>query len=57
VLGIGHKLYLRHPSRWKKIKPEWPERFAGMPIELSVDVHLLNSRMMSPEPFVRVGED
>ncbi|WP_286893682.1 Ger(x)C family spore germination C-terminal domain-containing protein [Thermobacillus sp.] len=57
VLGIGHKLYLRHPSRWKKIKPEWPERFVRMPIEISVKVDVMNSKMMNPGPFSRIGED
>jgi spore germination protein KC len=57
VLGIGHKIYLRHPSRWKKLKPEWPERYARMPIEVSVKVDLVNSKMMNPGPFSRIGED
>jgi len=57
VLGIGHKLYLRHPSRWKKLKPEWPERYARMPIEINVKVDIMNSKMMNPRPFSRIGED
>jgi spore germination protein KC len=57
VLGIGHKIYLRHPSRWRKWKPDWPERFARIPIEVTVDVHIQNSKMMSFSPFSRSGEE
>jgi len=57
VLGIGHKLYLRHPSRWQKIKKDWPETFARMPIEVNVEVHIVNSKMMSPSPFSKIGEE
>jgi spore germination protein KC len=57
ALGIGHKLYLRHPSRWKKIKPDWPERYAQIPADIRVKVTISNSKMMNPSPFVQVGED
>lgn len=57
ALGIGHRLYLRHPGPWKKIKPEWPEIFARMPIELDVKVYIRNSKMMKPEPFSRIGDN
>lgn len=57
VLGIGHKLYLRHPARWKNMKPDWPELYARMPIELDVKVHIRNSKMMNAGPFSRIGDN
>jgi|GEM_PF-6685725 len=57
ALGIGHKLYLRHSSRWKKIKPDWPERYARIPADIRVKVTITNSKIMNPSPFAQVGED
>ena len=57
AVGIGHKLYLRHPSRWKKIKPDWPERYARIPADIRVKVTITNSKIMNPSPFAQVGED
>lgn len=57
VLGIGHKIYLRHPYRWKKMKPDWPETYARIPIKVNVQVDIANSKMMNPGPFSRIGED
>jgi len=56
VLGIGHKIYVRDPSRWKKLKPDWPERYARLPIELEVRASVLNSKMMLPGPFSRIDD-
>ena len=57
ALGIGNRLYSRHPGLWRKIKSEWPEIYARMPIELDVKVYIRNSKMMKPGPFSRIGDN
>lgn len=57
VLGIGHKLYLRHPAQWKNMKPDWPELYARMPIDLDVRVYIRNSKMMNSTPYSRLGDN
>jgi spore germination protein KC len=51
ALGIGHKLFLQHPSQWKKIKPDWSERYSHISFDTKVKVRILNSKMMNPGPF------
>jgi spore germination protein KC len=57
ALGIGHKLFLRHPAQWKKIKPDWEERYAQIPVDIRVKVTNANSKMSSPTPVLQTGED
>lgn len=57
VLGIGHHVYLHHPSQWKTMKPDWPERYAQMSADIRVKITSINSKMMNASPFDQAGEN
>ncbi|MBW7455289.1 Ger(x)C family spore germination protein [Paenibacillus sepulcri] len=39
LLGIGNQINRHHPALWKKWKPDWPNRFAG--VTFTIDTHTL----------------
>jgi spore germination protein KC len=56
-LGIAHRLYLRHPSGWKKIKQEWDDLYPQVPVDIRVRIINGSSKMMNPTPFAKNGEE
>jgi spore germination protein KC len=54
ALGIGHQFYLHHPAKWKKIKEDWPDRFARLSVDFKVKVTNLDSKMTNPSPFAQI---
>jgi spore germination protein KC len=56
-IGIGHRLYQRHPSRWKSIRQEWDDIFPQVPVDIQVTVINESSKMMNPGPFAKTGEE
>ncbi len=40
VAGFGKRLSIKHPALWKRVKENWDERFAGIPVSISVKVDI-----------------
>jgi len=55
-IGIGHRLSLRHPSRWKMIRQEWDDMYPQIPVDIRVKINNESSKMMNPGPFDQTGE-
>ena len=36
--GLGVRAALLHPSQWRRVQAEWPQRFAGLPVRVEVQV-------------------
>lgn len=53
VLGIGLKLSREHPRIWKKLRGDWPDRFAGMDLNTHVRVKVLTTGGDIGQPFDR----
>lgn len=42
IFGFGEAIHRKNPVLWKKNKQDWTNQFAGIPIEVSVDVDIRN---------------
>ncbi len=51
ALGIGNKIYGKHPQLWKAWKPTWDDRFARTGFHFEVEVDMLNTGSKSGIPF------
>jgi spore germination protein KC len=56
AIGLGHRLSLRHPARWKQIRQEWDDIYPQIPVDIRVKINNESSKMMNPGPFVQTGE-
>lgn len=50
AIGLGNKVYTKNPSLWKKLKPDWNNRFARTEFNIDVKVKVLNSGTVIPKP-------
>lgn len=41
-VGLGVKAAMLHPARWQEIKKDWPEVFSQVPIELRVELKIVD---------------
>ncbi|WP_394236362.1 Ger(x)C family spore germination protein [Niallia oryzisoli] len=46
IFGLGNALNKRYPETWNKVKDEWPDKFADVPISLHVKVNITSSGLM-----------
>jgi len=46
IFGLGNALNKRYPNTWNRVKDEWPETFADVPISLQVKVNITSSGLM-----------
>lgn len=53
IFGIGLKLSREHPRIWKKLRGDWPGRFASMDLNTRVKVKVLSTGSDIGEPFDR----
>lgn len=51
VLGIGEHIYRTRKSKWKTLKPDWPEIFAKMDFEITVKARIQNAGSDVAKPF------
>lgn len=51
ALGIGNKLYRSSPSVWKRLKPDWDNRFAQSQFDIQIKLDILNTGMEAGTPF------
>ncbi|TVY02371.1 Ger(x)C family spore germination protein [Cohnella terricola] len=51
VIGIGDRLYRRNLQQWKRLEPNWDERFAQSRYDIRVNVQVLNTGMNVGTPF------
>ncbi|WP_243388038.1 Ger(x)C family spore germination protein [Bacillus kexueae] len=40
IFGFGDVIYRKHPKEWKKLKKNWDETFASMPIHVNADFRI-----------------
>ncbi|QQK75227.1 Ger(x)C family spore germination protein [Salicibibacter cibarius] len=43
IFGFGHVIYREHPDVWKQIEDDWDNHFVDLPVNLNVDVQLLQT--------------
>ncbi|AJY77801.1 hypothetical protein VN24_16730 [Paenibacillus beijingensis] len=43
VFGIGDRIFRKNPALWSRLKPEWEDRVARIPINISVKVNTYNN--------------
>ncbi|MFS0724317.1 Ger(x)C family spore germination protein [Paenibacillus sp. 1P07SE] len=51
AIGIANKIYARHPYKWKKLKPEWEQRFAELSVDYDIKVKISGTGMNTGKPF------
>ncbi|MBD2847586.1 Ger(x)C family spore germination protein [Paenibacillus sp. IB182496] len=50
-LGIGNRIYRRHPALWSKWEDDWERRFAEAEFEIAVHVDVLDTGLNIGFPF------
>jgi len=43
IFGFGEAIHRSNPKEWKKLKEHWDEEFAGMTVNVKVDVKLVHT--------------
>lgn len=52
ILGLGEKIYRKHPKYWAMVKDNWRDHFVNLPIEVEVDITLRRTGMfIEPIPY------
>lgn len=49
--GFGNALHRSHPHFWKKVKEDWDETFKDMPIDIKVDIKILQTGTIEESHF------
>jgi len=53
IFGIGLRMSREHPQVWRKLRSEWPDRFAKMGLDTHVKVKILTTGNDVGKPFDR----
>lgn len=53
VFGIGNRIYRKDPALWKRLKPDWEDRFASIPFTIEVKVNITNTGANLGEPVAK----
>ncbi|MBO1511251.1 Ger(x)C family spore germination protein [Metabacillus bambusae] len=56
VFGFGEAIHRSNPDYWKKVKKEWDEKFADMPVEVKADVQIRRIGKIGNSPNEKVKE-
>lgn len=51
LIGLGDRIYRKHPALWKRWRSNWGERFAGAEIDIHTKVKIKNSGTAIPKPL------
>lgn len=51
AIGIGNKLYRKHPALWKQWRKDWDERFAKMTFDIQAEVDITNLGLNAGKSF------
>lgn len=51
VYGIGDRIFREDPALWMRLKPDWENRFARIPINISVKVNTYNTGVAVGKPY------
>jgi spore germination protein KC len=51
ALGIGNRIYRKHPQLWKELEPQWNDKLAQVKFDIDVDVKVLSTGMNSGTIF------
>lgn len=47
IFRFGSKIEIDNPKVWKKIKPDWDDKFTSLPVQVNVDLIIKGSALMS----------
>ncbi|MBO1515440.1 Ger(x)C family spore germination protein [Metabacillus bambusae] len=56
VFGFGEAIHRSNPDYWKKVKKEWDEKFADMPVEVKADVQIRRIGKIGNSPNEKIKE-
>lgn len=51
ALGIGTQIYRRNPKLWRRLEPDWDDRFARIRFQVRVEVRMLSTGLNVGTPF------
>ncbi|WP_135551325.1 Ger(x)C family spore germination protein [Paenibacillus cymbidii] len=51
AIGIASRIYRMHPKLWKRLEPEWKQRFAQIDFQVGVTTRVLSTSMNVGTPF------
>ncbi|MBB3109822.1 spore germination protein KC [Paenibacillus phyllosphaerae] len=52
AVDIGNTIYKYHPSVWRRLKADWPERFAQADVRFNVEVVFVSHGTSGGKPFL-----